>query len=199
VLEKAHAWIDANQIREDVPDARRYFRDRVKGTWPFSTAEQGWSVSDCTAEALKVALQFAPLTARPMPVARLRDTVDALLESQNRDGGWSEYEKARASRVVELLNAAEVFGDIMIGYSYVECTSACVQALLAFREAHPGYREREIEQAVRARGSRGRAGSSSSASGTTARGPRAAARAPRSAGWSTPSRCRSRPPGPSSA
>lgn len=148
VLESAHRWIDDNQIREDIPDARRYFRDRVKGTWPFSTAEQGWSVSDCTAEALKVALQMSRLTDRPIPVPRLRDTVDALLESQNEDGGWSEYERARAPRLVELLNAAEVFGDIMIGYSYVECTSACIQALLAFRAAHPSYRSREIDRSI---------------------------------------------------
>lgn len=148
LLEPAHAWIDANQIREDIPDGRRYYRDRVKGTWPFSTAEQGWSVSDCTAEALKVALGMQRLSAAPMPIARLSDTVDAMLESQNEDGGWSEYERARAPRGVELLNAAEVFGDIMIGYSYVECTSACLQGLLAFRESRPGYRAREIEQAV---------------------------------------------------
>lgn len=149
VIEKAHGWIDANQIREDVPDAHRYYRDRVKGTWPFSTAEQGWSVSDCTAEALKVALAMQRLSSRPIPMARLRDTVDAILESQNDDGGWSEYEKARASRRLELLNAAEVFGDIMIGYSYVECTSACIQGLLAFRRAEPSYRASAIERAIR--------------------------------------------------
>lgn len=148
VLGPAHAWIDANQIREDVPDGHRYYRDRVKGTWPFSTAEQGWSVSDCTAEALKVALQMAPLTRTPIPEPRLRDTLDVLLESQNDDGGWSEYERSRASAAVELLNAAEVFGDVMVGHSYVECTSACIQALLAYRKAHPGYRDREIERAV---------------------------------------------------
>ncbi len=148
VIERAHRWIDDNQIQEDIPDAHRYYRDRVKGTWPFSTAEQGWSVSDCTAEALKVALQMTALSPRPIPAARLRDTVDALLESQNDDGGWSEYEKARGTKRLELLNAAEVFGDIMIGYSYVECTSACVQALLAFRDAHPSYRADAIERAV---------------------------------------------------
>jgi lanosterol synthase len=148
VLEPAHRWIDHNQIRADIPDARRYYRDRVKGTWPFSTAEQGWSVSDCTAEGLMVALEMAPLATRPIGEPRLRDAVDALLESQNPDGGWSEYERTRASKHVELLNAAEVFGDIMVGYSYVECTSACVRSMLAFRRVHPGYRERDIARSV---------------------------------------------------
>lgn len=148
VLRGAHAFVDAQQIRDDVPDARRYYRDRVKGTWPFSTAEQGWSVSDCTAEGIKTALAAAPLVETPIPLARVRDAIDALLESQNADGGWSEYERARAGTIVELLNAAEVFGDIMVGYSYVECTSACVQALLAFRRADPGHRGGAIERAV---------------------------------------------------
>ena len=34
---------------------------------------------------------------------------------------------------MERLNPSEVFGDIMVDYSYVECTSACVQALAAAR------------------------------------------------------------------
>jgi squalene/oxidosqualene cyclase-like protein len=149
VLERAHAFVDANQIRADIPEGRRYFRDRVKGSWPFSTAEQGWSVSDCTAEGIKVAIAMSTKVARPIGEHRLRDAVDRLLESQNRDGGWSEYERARAPRLMELLNAAEVFGEIMVGYSYVECTSASIQGLRAFSSKYPGYRRRAIDRAVR--------------------------------------------------
>ncbi|MDQ3032376.1 MAG: terpene cyclase/mutase family protein [Myxococcota bacterium] len=148
VLGRAHAWIDDNQIREDVPDADRYYRDRVRGTWPFSTREQGWSVSDCTAEAIKVAVQMEPLAERPIPEARLREAIDALLESQNPDGGWSEYERTRGSRGLELLNASEVFGEVMIGYSYVECTSACIQSMLTFGRVHPGHREHDVRRAI---------------------------------------------------
>jgi hypothetical protein len=47
---------------------------------------------------------------------------------------------------LELINPAEVFGGIMIDYSYVECTSACVQALCKFRKQHPNHpRRKEIE------------------------------------------------------
>jgi len=150
VLRAAHGFVDAQQIRADLPEHGRHFRDRSAGAWPFSTAEQGWPVSDCTAEGLMAALGSADLVTEPIPAERLRAAVDRLLEWQNPDGGWSEYERARGSKAMERLNAAEVFDDIMIAYSYTECTSASMQGLLAFRSAHPGYREAEIERAVQA-------------------------------------------------
>ena len=148
VLSHAHNFVDHNQVKENVPDGRRYFRDPIKGAWPFSTAEQSWTVSDCTAEGLKASLLCAPLMERPIPQERLRDAVDILLGSQNKDGGWSEYEASRGKKWLELLNAAEVFGDIMIGYSYTECTSACIQALLTYKKRDALYRARDIERAV---------------------------------------------------
>ena len=39
-----------------------------------------------------------------------------------------------------------VAGDIMIDYTYVECTSACVQALKHFSEHYPMYKAKEIRQ-----------------------------------------------------
>lgn len=48
----------------------------------------------------------------------------------------------------EMLNPSEVFGDIMIDYSYVECTSACVTALAYFSKAVPNYRSNEVLRAI---------------------------------------------------
>lgn len=47
-----------------------------------------------------------------------------------------------------MMNPSEVFGDIMIDYSYVECTSACVTALLAFSKSLPSYRTYEVKNAI---------------------------------------------------
>jgi lanosterol synthase len=146
-LEAAHRFVDANQIRENIPNHERNFRDPTRGSWPFSTAEQGWSVSDCTAEGIKVALRMRDISDNPISIERVKEAVDVLLWSQNRDGGWSEYEKARGTKLLERLNAAEVFGDIMIGYSYVECTSACIQGLKSFTRTVPGYRAADIASA----------------------------------------------------
>jgi squalene cyclase len=49
---------------------------------------------------------------------------------------------------VEILNPAETFGDIMVDYSYVECSSACITALCAFRRRHPEYRTHDILNAL---------------------------------------------------
>ncbi len=60
---------------------------------------------------------------------RLQDACEVILSYQNSDGGWATYENNRGSRWYEMLNPSEVFGDIMIDYSYVECSSACITAL----------------------------------------------------------------------
>ena len=39
-------------------------------------------------------------------------------------------------------------GDIMVDYTYVECTSACMQCFTTFRKIYPSYRSADIEQAL---------------------------------------------------
>lgn len=73
---------------------------------------------------------------------------DVLLSYQNSDGGWPTYELKRSFEAVELLNPAETFGDIMVDYSYVECSSACITALCEFRRTCPDHRAADIAAAV---------------------------------------------------
>jgi hypothetical protein len=53
---------------------------------------------------------------------------------------WAGKAEAGAPRpaalpcAAQILNPAETFGDIIVDYSYVECTSACITALCAFRK-----------------------------------------------------------------
>uniref|UniRef100_A0A0A9DPR7 Squalene cyclase C-terminal domain-containing protein n=1 Tax=Arundo donax TaxID=35708 RepID=A0A0A9DPR7_ARUDO len=49
----------------------------------------------------------------------------------------------------QLTNPTETFGDIMIDYPYVECTSAAVQALTSFRMLYPGHRRKEVDNCIR--------------------------------------------------
>ena len=63
---------------------------------------------------------------------------------QNTNGGYSSYETKRAGGVLEKINPAEVFGDIMVDHTYVECTSAVMQALSHFTHQHPHHRADEI-------------------------------------------------------
>ncbi|GAA5998590.1 lanosterol synthase ERG7 [Rhodotorula paludigena] len=143
------AWLDGCQIRDNPRHYREAFRHRTEGAWPFSTREQGYTVSDCTAEGMKSVLLLQDLPHLPELVSypRLCAAVDTILSLQNPAGGFASYELIRGNPLLELLNPAEVFANIMIEYPYVECTTACVTALSVFKRKHPQYRRDDIERA----------------------------------------------------
>jgi squalene/oxidosqualene cyclase-like protein len=148
-IERAHDYIRDNQVIEDVPERERYYRHASRGGWPFSDRAHGWPITDCTSEGLKCALALERAVAQPVPEPLLEDAVRLLLSFQNEDGGWATYELQRGPAWLERLNPSQVFGDIMVDYSYVECTSACVQALVAARARFPGRFDAAIDDAVR--------------------------------------------------
>ena len=149
MLLKALEFLDDQQIREEVKDQDICYRQRRKGAWAFSTKDQGYTVSDCTSEALKSVLMLQKLPGYPALVTddRIRDAIDTLLTMQNASGGFASYEPTRGSEYLEYLNAAEVFGRIMIEYDYPECTTAVVTALSLFTKYHPEYRNGDIARA----------------------------------------------------
>jgi squalene/oxidosqualene cyclase-like protein len=138
ILAKAYAFIRDNQILEDVPEPERHYRHRCKGGWPFSDRAHGWPITDCTSEGFKCALELEGRYAPAVPLDLLRESVRLILSWQNDDGGWATYEKQRGGAWLEQFNPSQVFGDIMVDYSYVECTSACLQALAKARQRFPG-------------------------------------------------------------
>jgi len=159
-LTRALEFLDMQQMREDCAEQEACYRQQRKGGWPFSTRDQGYVVSDCTAEALKSVLLLQGLPGSASDGAsfpqlvdrqRCRDAVDTLLTMQNAgSGGYASYERRRGSTHLEHLNAAEVFGRIMVEYDYVECTTAVATALAAFAATEPGYRAAEIGRALAA-------------------------------------------------
>lgn len=151
-IQKAYSYFDRSQIKDDEENREHWYRHISKGGWPFSSAAHGWPISDCTAEGLKSVLavhkvnptsQLIP-TEKLLSRERLSDAVDVLLSYQNEDGGWATYENNRGYGWYELLNPSEVFGDIMIDYSYVECSSASMTAMIAFHEQIPDYRRDDV-------------------------------------------------------
>lgn len=171
MLDKALAFLDDQQFidhcvgyegsaeHSDPPTAKvtnaTGWRHPRRGAWGFSNRVQGYVVSDCTAEALKSILMLQTLSdprdsAKPLFPALLSEqrqkwAIDILLTMQNDTGGVASYELRRGSELLEYLNAAEVFGRIMVEYDYPECTTACVTTLQRFHQAYPNYRSREIE------------------------------------------------------
>jgi lanosterol synthase len=122
------------------------------GSWPFSTAENGWPVADCTAEGLSatLAIHDSGLVKPIIDDKRIKEAVDIILSYQNQDGGWATYELTRAPKWLEKLNPSEVFADIMIDYSWTECTAACVISLLDIQADYPDYKNSEIHKAIEA-------------------------------------------------
>ncbi|RXH71380.1 hypothetical protein DVH24_018735 [Malus domestica] len=149
MLKKAHDFIKNTQVRTNSSrNPSNWYRHISKGGWPFSTPDNGWPVSDCTAEGLKAALLLSSIPSEIVGEAvqtdHLYDAVNVILSLQNSTGGFASYELTRSYPWLEMINPAETFGDIIIDYQYVECTSAAIQGLKSFMKLYPGHRRKEI-------------------------------------------------------
>jgi len=149
-LQKGVDFIDKMQIQAEHPSHKEFFRHPMIGSWPFSTAEQGWPVSDCTSEGLSatLAVQKTSLFKQDISDERLKSAIDIILSYQNKDGGWPTYELQRAPKWLEKLNPSEIFADIMADYSWTECSAACAIALLDAKERFPNYKTQLIDKAI---------------------------------------------------
>ena len=150
MLMKALEFLEDQQIRENCKEQDICYRQQRKGAWAFSTKTQGYTVSDTTSEALKATLMLQNTPGYPTLINadRLQDAIDTLLTMQNPSGGFASYEPQRGSEYLEYLNAAEVFGRIMVEYDYPECSTAVVTALRLFSHHHPSYRGNDITKAI---------------------------------------------------
>ncbi|XP_031373980.1 cycloartenol synthase-like isoform X2 [Punica granatum] len=152
-LKKAHDFIKNTQIRENSSgDLSQWYRHISGGGWPFSTPDNGWPVSDCSSEGLKAALLLSKMLPNAVGDAitedRLYDAVNLVLSLQNKNGGFASYELTRSYTWLEMINPAEIFGNIMIDYPYAECTSAAIQALVSFVKQYPTHRREEVDLCI---------------------------------------------------
>ncbi|XP_040964605.1 cycloartenol synthase-like [Gossypium hirsutum] len=154
MLKKAHSFIKNTQVKENSGNGLNlWYRHISKGGWPFSTPDNGWIVSDCTAEGLKAALLLSTMPSyivgeEVITPDRLYEAVNVILSLQNNSGGFASYELTRSYAWLEMLNPAELFGDIIIDYQYVECTSAAIQGLKLFQKLHLNYKNKEIQACI---------------------------------------------------
>lgn len=145
-LHSATSFVKAQRINSTTKNHTQDFRNQTKGGWPFSTKEQGWTVSDCTAEALLAIAKTEGWEC--FTDSEWTDSLQLILSMQNKDGGFSSYEAARTGSWLEQLNPASIFGDIMTDFSYVECTSSCLQILMEVYVHKPNLLSQQILHSI---------------------------------------------------
>ncbi|XP_073030877.1 dammarenediol II synthase-like [Primulina eburnea] len=153
-LKKAQFYIKESQIKENPKgDFKAMYRHFTKGAWAFSDQDQGWVVSDCTAEALKCLLLLSQMpteiSGEKPDVERLYEAVNVILYLQSPlTGGFAIWEPPVPQPYLQVLNPSELFADIVVEQEHVECTASIIHALVSFKRLHPGHREKEIEFSV---------------------------------------------------
>lgn len=143
VLKSAVEFLDNSQIRENPLGVEHVYRHPSKGGWPFGTRDQGYAVSDRTAEAVTAILQLQKT---------FKQAIDLLLGLESSGGGYAAYEQVPGPEFLELFNITDAYEKCMVERRYPECTSSVVIALTEFTAEYPEYRPEDhgrcIERSV---------------------------------------------------
>jgi lanosterol synthase/protostadienol synthase len=150
ILAKALEFLDRSQIRQNPIGIDHVYRQRSKGGWPFSTRDQGYFVSDTTAEALAAVLRMQKLDGVPKRVSRerLQEAVDGLLAVESDGGGFAAYERVRGPDYLERFNITDMYESCMVESRYPECTGSVMMALADFAAEYPDYRAEDIRRSM---------------------------------------------------
>ncbi|CAM0908395.1 unnamed protein product [Alopecurus aequalis] len=133
-IRKAHEFMKGSQVRSNLPNYAKNYRHRSKGSWALSTVDNGWSSSDCTAEAIKALLLLSKCSSKvvgdPIEEEKLYDAIDCLLSFM-------------------ILNPTQGFKNIVIDHPTIEVTASALDAFVLFKELYPQYRDKEIGQCMK--------------------------------------------------
>ena len=145
-LKQAEQFLATQQVKTSSIDYEKNFRIDPKGGFCFAGVWHGWTVSDCTAEALVALLHGLEST---LSASELTNGVKFILRCQNADGGFGSYERRKTASTLEWLNPAEMFANSMTEHSYTECTASCLTALSEFHRHYPDILTPEIDAAFK--------------------------------------------------
>lgn len=145
-LKQAEQFLATQQVKTSLSNYEKNFRINPKGGFCFAGVWHGWTVSDCTAEALVALLHGSELT---LSASELTNAVKFILRCQNADGGFGSYERRKTASTLEWLNPAEMFANSMTEHSYTECTASCLTALSEFQRHYPDTLTLQINTALK--------------------------------------------------
>lgn len=126
-------FLESQQITDNPP--LFCYRNPTKGSFPFSTKTQGYTVSDCTAHGMQAIIKLKEALGIVLDYKQFLPTINLLLSMQNKDDGFASYEKIRGSPWLEKLNNSQIFSKIIVEYSYPECTSSVIVGLCSYLHA----------------------------------------------------------------
>ncbi|KJK79832.1 Lanosterol synthase [Metarhizium anisopliae BRIP 53293] len=151
IMTKALEFIEASQIRENPMGAAHSYRQATKGSWPFSTRDQAYAVSDTTAETVRCVIQLQQSGAAPRLVSddRIFEAVNLILGMQNRGGGYSAFEPIRAPKALERLNITELYENVMTDNLFPECSASVLMCLQTVQKAYAEYRPLDVQRCMR--------------------------------------------------
>ncbi|KAB5570734.1 putative squalene-hopene-cyclase [Coniochaeta sp. 2T2.1] len=146
IITKGLEYLEKSQIRQNPLGIEHTYRHPCKGGWPFSTRDQGYSVSDTTAEAISAIVQAQKVPGVPQVISkhRLEQAVDQLLSVESAGGGFAAYEQVRGASYIERFNVTDMYESCMIENRYPECTASVMMALAEFAAEYPDYRAADI-------------------------------------------------------
>lgn len=150
VLKSALEFLDKSQLRENPLGIEHIYRHPSKGGWPFSTREQGYAVTDTTAETVRAVLQIQKIDSMPKCIStdRLKQAIDLLLGMESSGGGFAAYEQVRGPEFLELFNITDSYENCMIESRYPECTGSVIMALSEFTAEYPDYRPGDLSRCI---------------------------------------------------
>ncbi|KAJ0030218.1 hypothetical protein Pint_13912 [Pistacia integerrima] len=99
---KDYLWLaeDGMKMQDCCGDLSYCYRHISKGGWPFSTSDNGWALSGCTAEGLKAAILLSQMpydiVGEAIAASQLYDAVRVIFSLQNKNGGFASYELTRS-------------------------------------------------------------------------------------------------------
>lgn len=150
VLKKALIFLDVSQIRDNPLGVGHIYRHPSNGGWPFSTRDQGYAVSDTTAEAIRAILHLQKIHSVPKRIStdRLKQAVDLLLGMESSGGGYAAYEQVRGPEWLERFNITDSYENCMIENRYPECTGSVIMAFTEFAAECPEYRPEDLSRCI---------------------------------------------------
>lgn len=149
-LNNANDYYKNVMMLKELPHYQDYYMSPIYGGFCFGDGTHRLPVSDCTGEvlsAMSLSNKFLE-KEKQLSITRIIDIIKYLFTLQNKDGGWSSYDRANKHNLLNFFNPTEMFHDCMVDRSYVECTASCMQGLKHALNHFPELQHHPIYQSI---------------------------------------------------